>query len=157
MTYFKEVFTAEELKRQYRALCLQYHPDCGGTDKAMAEINAEYEALFATVGNIHESHKKEGETYTNKKEGTYPNDGYREVIDALAGLASRGLITLEICGEWIWIGGETLKYKDVIKATGARWSRGKGMWYWQPYQPEKRYAATTGLSKKFADITAPKN
>lgn len=46
MKFIKDVTTLEELKRVYKKLALKYHPDMGGTDKEMAQINNEYEALF---------------------------------------------------------------------------------------------------------------
>ena len=126
--YFNKVSTVEELKRQYRHLVLENHPDAGGTEEIMKQINAEYEKLFARVGNIHESINEPGETY--EKEGAAVEDGYRDIIDALAGLAAKGLITIEICGTWLWIGGNTWQYKDLIKGTGCKWSGSKKMWYW---------------------------
>ena len=35
--------TAEELKKAYRKLAMKHHPDMGGTDAEMQEINNEYE------------------------------------------------------------------------------------------------------------------
>lgn len=128
--YFNKVFTVEELKRQYRRLVLENHPDAGGTEEAMKQINAEYEELYKTYANVHEDHKAPGKTYTTK-EGAH-DDGYRAVIDALAGLAAKGLITIELCGSWLWIGGDTRQYKDYIKAAGCKWSGNKKMWYWHP-------------------------
>ena len=34
--------TLEELKKQYRALAMKHHPDCGGTVEAMQQNNNEY-------------------------------------------------------------------------------------------------------------------
>lgn len=43
---FENVKTLSELKKEYRALALQYHPDCGGSDEMMQQLNLKYEALF---------------------------------------------------------------------------------------------------------------
>ena len=61
MKFIKDVTTLEELKRVYKKLALKYHPDMGGTDKEMAQINNEYEALFDKLKNTHKN--KEGEYY----------------------------------------------------------------------------------------------
>lgn len=37
--------SAEEIKRRYRELALQRHPDLGGTPEAMSALNAAYERL----------------------------------------------------------------------------------------------------------------
>ena len=34
--------TQEQLKKMYRKLAMQYHPDCDGCEEAMKQINAEY-------------------------------------------------------------------------------------------------------------------
>ena len=42
MKWFNNPTTAEELKKQYRKLAMQHHPDLGGNEDDMKEINAEY-------------------------------------------------------------------------------------------------------------------
>ena len=43
MAYFKNVNTLEELRKQYKELLKQYHPDnANGSTEATQEINAEY-------------------------------------------------------------------------------------------------------------------
>lgn len=137
MTYFKDIYCIEDLKEQYRALALQHHPDAGGTEEAMKAINLEYEGYYATYQNIHRN--LQGETYEDKKAQTgYDGSGYREIIDKLAGIAAAGYINMELCGNWIWITGETRKYKDIIKETGAKWSPKKNAWYWHEAGYKKR-------------------
>ena len=38
--------------------------------------------------------------------------------------------TVELCGRWLWIGGETMKNKEALKAAGCRWSSTKKLWSW---------------------------
>ena len=45
MKWFKNPSTMEELRKQYRKLMKENHPDVGGTEEAAKEINAEYERL----------------------------------------------------------------------------------------------------------------
>ena len=42
MTYFKNVRTLKELRKQYKELLKTYHPDNGGNVSDMQDINAEY-------------------------------------------------------------------------------------------------------------------
>ena len=44
MTYFTNIHTLDELKREYRRLAFANHPDRGGDVETMKAINAEYEA-----------------------------------------------------------------------------------------------------------------
>lgn len=48
--WFAEVTTIEELRKRYRELLKQYHPDNdGGSVEVTQEINAEYDRLFAIL------------------------------------------------------------------------------------------------------------
>ena len=51
MKYFNNPHTLEELKKQYKALALKYHPDCGGDTAIMQAVNAEYDELFSRLKN----------------------------------------------------------------------------------------------------------
>lgn len=44
--YFAGVTTIEELRRRYRELLKQFHPDNGGDEETMKTINIEYDKLF---------------------------------------------------------------------------------------------------------------
>ena len=65
MTYFKNVETLEELRKQYKELLKQYHPDNpNGSTEATQAINAEYDTLFKLLKNKHEKSTTDN---TNKK------------------------------------------------------------------------------------------
>lgn len=51
MKYFSKINSLAELKKQYRKLAIQNHPDKGGTTEAMQQINIEFEKLFAVWKN----------------------------------------------------------------------------------------------------------
>jgi hypothetical protein len=42
--------------------------------------------------------------------------------------------TLEVavCGKWVWIAGDTFKFKKQLKDAGLHWSHEKSKWYWKP-------------------------
>lgn len=63
MKYFKKIASFEDLKRQYRNLLKENHPDNGGELEIMKEINVQFDSLFAIWKN-----RKETETYTTVKE-----------------------------------------------------------------------------------------
>ena len=45
MAYFKNVHSLAELKKEYRRLALENHPDKGGSTEVMQQINVEFERL----------------------------------------------------------------------------------------------------------------
>lgn len=47
-------------------------------------------------------------------------------------------VEVELCGNWLWISGDTRQYKDRLKALGCRWAPKKMKWYWMP--EEERHA-----------------
>lgn len=117
--------TAEELKKAYRKLAMKYHPDMGGTDAEMQEINNEYEQLFARLKDVHKNVK--GETYTAKEATAETPAEFIEIISKIINLQG---VDIEICGSWIWLHGNTKEYKDIFKALKFRWSANKKSWYW---------------------------
>ena len=46
MTYFQNIHSLADLKKEYRRLALQHHPDKGGNTAAMQQVNIEFEKLF---------------------------------------------------------------------------------------------------------------
>ena len=68
MTYFKNVETLEELRKQYKELLKQFHPDNpNGSTAATQAINAEYDRLFKVLKDKHESKQADNETDYKKK------------------------------------------------------------------------------------------
>lgn len=124
--YFKSCKTAEEGKRLYRELAKKYHSDNGGNDNIMKEINAEYTDWFSTHKDIH-TNTETGETYTSTKKTKETAQDFIDIITALVNLAD---ITIEICGSWLWLTGNTYQVKDELKKLGCRFATSKKQWYW---------------------------
>ena len=53
MKYFNNITSLDELKKAYRRLAMKHHPDCGGSEEIMKQINAEHDALFETLKASH--------------------------------------------------------------------------------------------------------
>lgn len=66
--YLKNVKSFEDLKKQFRTLLKENHPDNGGNVEVMQEINAEYDALFKIWKDRHEA--QTGETVQETAEST---------------------------------------------------------------------------------------
>lgn len=142
MTYFKNVNTLEELRKQYKELLKKYHPDnANGSTEATQEINAEYDRLFKVLKDRHESRStgntEDGnKTDFNKMKYDFAEDQkLREVLQQIIRFEG---INIEIVGCWIWVDGNTYDYKDALKGLGFKWAREKKKWYFHTEAFRKR-------------------
>lgn len=116
--WFAEVTTIEELRKRYRELLKQYHPDNdGGSVEVTQEINAEYDRLFAIVST---ENSADGQSYAQEE-----NEQFKAVLNAISGFN----MTVQIIGEWIWA-FDSYAYKDRLKALGFRYAPKKKAWTW---------------------------
>ena len=144
MTYFKNVNTIEELRKQYKDLLKKFHPDNGGSEEITKAINAEYEQLFKVLKNRHES-KAAGtndNTYSDMKYNFEEDEKLREVLQKIIHLSD---ITIEICGTWIWISGNTYQYRKDFKTLGFKFGGKKKMWYWHSESYIKKSRKTLSM------------
>ena len=141
MTYFKNVNTLEELRKQYKELLKRYHPDNpNGSTEATQQINQEYEKLFKLLKDKHDSRQTSN---TEEKTSFYNNMKYdfsediklREVLNKVINFTD---VTIELCGSWIWISGNTYQYKKGLKEIGFKWAPNKKAWYWHSEDFRKR-------------------
>lgn len=101
----------------YRRAAMAYHPDRGGSTEMMQAVNQAYAMLQAFEGEVTASNQ---EGY-----GAALNDAINAIV-ALYGLS------IEVCGCWVWVSGDTKKHKDDLKVAGYRWASKKHMWYFRP-------------------------
>lgn len=147
MTYFKNVNTLEELRKQYKELLKQYHPDnANGSTEATQAINAEYDKLFKMLKDKHESkatsNEKEKTTFDNMKYDFTEDQKLREVLQQIISFSG---INIEIVGCWIWVDGNTYAYKDALKELGFKWAREKKKWYFHTEAFRKRSHKTLSM------------
>ena len=141
MTYFKNVNTLEELIKQYKELLKRYHPDNpNGSTEATQQINQEYEKLFKLLKDKHDSKqtsntKEKTSFYNNMKYDFSEDIKLREVLNKVINFTD---VTIELCGSWIWISGNTYQYKKELKEIGFKWASNKKAWYWHSEAFRKR-------------------
>ena len=138
--YFKasHLTSIEDAKRQYKHLVFTYHPDVAcakGTmdyeeaNEAMKTINAEWDYLRKHNYNVHES--ADGSIYTDWTQDT-PDDVTNMFVEIIEQLIRMDGLEIEVCGSWLWVGGNTREHKDDLKAMGMRWAPKKHLWYKAP-------------------------
>ena len=109
--YFDKVV----LKAEYRRLSKIYHPDKGGSDTIMAEINRQHEILQNQTNKS--DHYKIKPTWTRK-----------EIIDLLKDLNIDFIID---SGKIMAKGKNVYNNKDKLKNVyGFWWDNKNGYWYW---------------------------
>lgn len=63
----------------------------------------------------------------------------RELLDAkLQGVG------VEVCGTWIWCGGNTYPHRAWLKSAGFRWANKKAKWYW--HDPNQKRSKGKAMS-----------
>lgn len=150
--YFKNISTLEQLRKQYRDLLKQYHPDNkNGSTKATKEINAEYDQLFKVLKDRHES-KSNNTADSTSKQSDYSANMYdwendkalREVLQKIINFDG---IEIEIAGQWIWVDGNTYGYKNELKEIGFKWASQKKQWFWHGEQFRKKSHKTLSMDE----------
>lgn len=147
--YFENCTTADELKKAYFRLSKLHHPDRGGDPETMKEINRQYSEACDALN------QGKGDTAETTAE-------YMRAVDVAIRCAG---VTVELCGRWLWVSGDTRPIKDSLKAVGFRWAAKKKQWYWhpsdEPRKPRRRSASMQEIRTKYgsrvlsADDAAP--
>lgn len=122
MKYFSACITLEEVKKLYKQLALEHHPDRGGDTATMQEINKEYAFACAFIS------KNEGKTDAEVDQELKISEEYRQKIEQIIHLPG---IIIEVVGNWIWVTGETRPVKDAIKEAGYFFASQKKAWYYR--------------------------
>ncbi len=109
--------TPEDIKKAYRKACTKYHPDRNPAGlEMMKAVNVAFETLKDYSGEIKERHAQ---------------DYGEELNQALNSIIHLDL-EIEICGSWIWVGGDTKLHREALKEASFRWAPKKMRWYFRP-------------------------
>jgi curved DNA-binding protein CbpA len=119
--YFEGCTSLDEVKSLYKQLAMLHHPDRGGDTATMQKINLEYESIMKNP--LFKFWKKKEETKQDFRE-------FPDIINKIIGFTD---ITIELCGNWIWLSGATFKYKNLLKGFGFFYAGEKKLWYWRPH------------------------
>lgn len=106
--YFKDCKTIDEVKKLYRDLAKELHPDRQGGDTAkFQDLGNEYTFVCAMLA-------QGGSLTGEEQEATILQaEAYKEAIEKV--IVLEGII-IEIVGAWIWITGDTRTHADYLKS-----------------------------------------
>lgn len=131
MKYFNTVKNIQELKKAYRKLAQQFHPDHNkdaSAEEIMKSINAEYAEMLERFQN----------GYSNVEEDSKNQETPETFVNIVNELLKIDGINIELCGVWLWISGNTYANKEVLKRLGCGYSKNKKRWYWHEGEYSKR-------------------
>lgn len=139
MAYFKNVNTLEELRKQYKELLKQYHPDNpNGSTEATQAINAEYDKLFKVLKDKHES--KQTNTDGAKADfnaNKYDFEADEKLREMLSKIINFNGVTIEVIGNWLWC-FDSYQYRKDLKELGFKYASQKRAWYYHTEPFRKR-------------------
>ena len=140
MKYFNNIHTLEELRKEYKRLVKQYHPDNGGDPETIKAINAEYDQMFDRL--------KDSDTSTNNSKNAkrWDKEEDQKIREAINRIIHHENITIEIVGCWVWVSGNTYPVKSELKEAGYKFSGNRKSWYWHSDEQKRK-----GASKRSMD------
>lgn len=117
----------DELKTAYRNACKKYHPDINPNSlELMKLINCAYDFLKKNLNKW---------SHTQTTNDTPIDEVLQDLFNKIKHFVN---IKSEVCGTWLWISGETWRYKKELKEYGFKWAFKKKQWYWSPAGYRKR-------------------
>lgn len=69
-----------------------------------------------------------------------------EINQALNKIVTLGDLTIEVCGAWVWVSGNTKEHWNILKEAGFKFSAPKRMVYFRPQYAVSRRYKKEGLS-----------
>lgn len=125
LKWFVGLKTLKEIRTKYIKLANLYHPDKGGDETVMKEINNEFDYCKIFFKNSF----ADNNTTTSRDTDFFDDEALQEVLKIIAGLSG---LEIELCGSWLWISGDTRPHKATLKRAGCFWASKKMKWYWHP-------------------------
>lgn len=131
------------VKAAFRRAAQKYHPDKGGSTEMMQAVNAAYAEL----------QKHYGETIAEFGADAGYADRLNDAINAIIHLDG---LSIEVCGLWVWVSGDTRTHKDTLKASGYFWASKKFMWYFRPEESKGgRGKSMDEIRGKYGSVNVP--
>ena len=116
--------TQKEIKAAYKKASLAFHPDRNPAGAEMMKV----------INDAYNSLKALGETVTSSVVDSNSHaEALNEKLNAFFDLDLKG-VAVEICGNWIWLTGDTKPYSKMLGKDGIGffYASKKKAWYYRP-------------------------
>lgn len=134
--FFAGLISPELVKKHYRKLAMEHHPDRGGSTEIMQAVNVQYHIALSRCDGF-----KSIDDQGKEHKYHYDQDIEQAIMDKISELLKLRMSGVEICliGTWLWVRGATKPFKDQLKALSCRWHSKRICWYWKPYSGRTHY------------------
>lgn len=150
--WFCDCETIEDIKKRYRDLARQYHPDINpdNADK-MKEINIEFDEVAKIYANVHKAQTVDtsadtstnnSNSETNDVDDTDDTTQFRDIIMQISHIDA----DIEIIGTWIWVTGNTYQWRNDLKKAGFSWCKNKKAWQYHTGIYHKKSKKQLGMN-----------
>mgnify|MGYP001570856200 CR=1 FL=1 len=119
MNYFKDCFTEQQIKARYRELCKLHHPDLGGSEEIMKQVNLAYEERLRMEFRKGMS-DDDAESFVDLE---------RELAKKIAEIIGLQGVIIELVGRWMWVTGDTFPVRQILKAAQFCFASKKRAWF----------------------------
>lgn len=128
--------TEDSLKHAYRQACKKYHPDINPNGAELMKcINAAYEFLKRNINKW---------SFNNINDDPAIDEVLQSHFNKIKHFVN---VNAEVCGTWLWLTGETWRYKKELKEYGFKWAFKKRAWYWHPGGYKRRHKKSFTLDE----------
>lgn len=103
--------------------------------------------MFKILKDRHGNEPVDG---NEKKESSYSKNMYnwendKALRETLEKIINFNGIEIQVIGQWIWVSGNTYKYKKELKEIGFKWASQKKMWHWHSELFRKKSRKTLSI------------
>jgi curved DNA-binding protein CbpA len=154
-TYFYQNQTIEELRAAFRKYCVKLHPDKGGAHEEFCAMKAQYEKIVKNCAA-----GEAGRANSENRSARYKWETEKELAEMIEKMLKIYGVEIEICGSWLWIGGNTYPVHEQLKALGAKFSGAKKLWYWSATMGEGKMRGRYSMGKirtKYGSVVLENN